>query len=453
MTIQLDDWQESLVNEAVGRYTAQPLETRHMICAPTGGGKTEIGIAIAKKYLEDNPTHCVGWLSERTILRNESVQRIQSAGLRVADHCKETVGTRWLVPSVVNVLSPQTFCERGKGPDGKSYPHGMRPPQYDVSSFSESALDDWWSADAVTESAVDSADNATWGLLIADECHHSIADFYGSVIRSWRGPVIGLTATAWLLNPKQALGQNMASPGQRTGPFETLTFGPTPAELVGKRLSDIEITNVPYRLQMERRNLRMNRMSSDGYDGDSVDTEVDRLLAIGDDIVDAWLDKEIGCARPTLWFTRTQEAARKLCELFEKREYKTAIVIADTPEDERRKALDDLMAGRIQCLASVDVFGEGVNVPNVNSIGMLRPTCSLTKHRQFLGRGLRIRPDGSPLYLMDFAGNCSELGTPLAEKWDGYFDPDRNMGLKCRKLTRARKPKHSQCHARNVATQ
>ena len=430
--IQLDDWQEKLVNEAMGRIMADADNVRHVINAPTGGGKTEIGIAIIKRYLEDNPQHCAGWLSERTILRNESTARINSARLRTVDHCKNPTGERWLVPGRVNVLSPQTFCERGLADDGTKFKFGQRPTQYDVSAFSETSLDDWWSADSV-ESAGGSNDS-TWGILVVDECHHAIADFYGSVVRAWQGPVIGLTATAWLMNPKQSLGENMASKGQRMGPFHTLIFGPTPAELVGKRLSDIEILNVPYRLQMNRKNLRTNRMSADGYDGESVDLEVDRLLAIGGDIVDAWEDKEMGCERPTLWFTRTKAAAAKLCELFEDRNYKTAIVIAETPEDERRRALDDLMAGRIQCLASVDVFGEGVNVPNVNSIGMLRPTCSLSKHRQFLGRGLRIRPDGSPLFVMDFAGNCAELGSPLAGRWDGYMDPDMNMGLMCRKL-------------------
>ena len=102
-------------------------------------------------------------------------------------------------------------------------------------------------------------------------------------------------------------------------------------------------------------------------------------------------------------------------------------IVAENSTKERRAALDGLMNGTYHAVTSVDVFGEGVNIPNVNCIAMLRPTMSITRWRQFLGRGLRKRPDNSALKLLDFADNYYILGTPLADNWD-------TMGLEARKI-------------------
>jgi superfamily II DNA or RNA helicase/HKD family nuclease len=75
-----------------------------------------------------------------------------------------------------------------------------------------------------------------------------------------------------------------------------------------------------------------------------------------------------------------------------------------TPPAEREAALRDLAEGRVRVVFSVDLFGEGVDVPAVDTILMLRPTESPTLFLQQLGRGLRRSPDKAFCTVLDFVG-------------------------------------------------
>ncbi len=77
---------------------------------------------------------------------------------------------------------------------------------------------------------------------------------------------------------------------------------------------------------------------------------------------------------------------------------------ADSPESTRRQALGDLAAGRIRVIFSVDLFNEGVDIPTVDTILMLRPTESPTLFLQQLGRGLRKAPGKTVCTVLDFVG-------------------------------------------------
>lgn len=79
-------------------------------------------------------------------------------------------------------------------------------------------------------------------------------------------------------------------------------------------------------------------------------------------------------------------------------------VVGTTPDDERRRALSDLRERRINCVFSVEVFNEGVDVPAIDTILFLRPTESATVFLQQLGRGLRRAPDKAGLTVVDFIG-------------------------------------------------
>jgi len=81
-----------------------------------------------------------------------------------------------------------------------------------------------------------------------------------------------------------------------------------------------------------------------------------------------------------------------------------AAVWGDTPEAERRDALRMLADGKIQILFSVDLFNEGVDVPTVDTLLLLRPTESATLFLQQLGRGLRKSKDKLLCNVLDFVG-------------------------------------------------
>jgi superfamily II DNA or RNA helicase len=82
----------------------------------------------------------------------------------------------------------------------------------------------------------------------------------------------------------------------------------------------------------------------------------------------------------------------------------SAVVTGDTPSAERHRAVQDLRAGNINALFSVDVFNEGLDVPGVDTVLFLRPTESATIFLQQLGRGLRKETAKSGLTVLDFIG-------------------------------------------------
>src|SRR5690606_8115764 len=79
-------------------------------------------------------------------------------------------------------------------------------------------------------------------------------------------------------------------------------------------------------------------------------------------------------------------------------------VSAESAREERRQALQALAAGEIRIVFSVDLFNEGIDVPSVDTLLLLRPTDSPTVFLQQLGRGLRREPGKSVCTVLDFVG-------------------------------------------------
>lgn len=96
--------------------------------------------------------------------------------------------------------------------------------------------------------------------------------------------------------------------------------------------------------------------------------------------------------------------ARFMARVFQEAGIHATAVWGDSPEQERRAALEALRRGEIAVLFSVDLFNEGVDLPNVDTLLLLRPTDSPTLFLQQLGRGLR-KYEGKPTCLvLDFVG-------------------------------------------------
>lgn len=105
-----------------------------------------------------------------------------------------------------------------------------------------------------------------------------------------------------------------------------------------------------------------------------------------------------------LGFCVTVAHARYMARVFIEHGVAAAAVWADTPDAERTQALADLAAGRIRVLFSVDLFNEGVDLPTVDTLLMLRPTDSPVLFLQQLGRGLRRSPGKTICTVLDFVG-------------------------------------------------
>lgn len=106
-----------------------------------------------------------------------------------------------------------------------------------------------------------------------------------------------------------------------------------------------------------------------------------------------------------LGFCVSVEHAQYMARIFKDAGVSAVAIWADTPDTERRRVLQDLAAGRINVLFSVDLLNEGVDVPSVDTLLMLRPTESALLFLQQLGRGLRRSAGKSNCTVLDFVGH------------------------------------------------
>jgi superfamily II DNA or RNA helicase len=106
-----------------------------------------------------------------------------------------------------------------------------------------------------------------------------------------------------------------------------------------------------------------------------------------------------------LGFCVSVEHARFMARVFCEAGVKATAIWSDTPADARRQALKDLANRNVNVVFSVDLFNEGVDVPAVDTLLMLRPTESPTLFLQQLGRGLRRHPEKTVCTVLDFVGH------------------------------------------------
>jgi superfamily II DNA or RNA helicase len=109
-------------------------------------------------------------------------------------------------------------------------------------------------------------------------------------------------------------------------------------------------------------------------------------------------------AMRALGFCVSVAHARYMAEVFSRAGIPSLAVSGDSHREERAEALRRLRAGDVNCLFAVDLFNEGLDVPEVDTVLFLRPTQSATVFLQQLGRGLRRAPGKAVLTVLDFIG-------------------------------------------------
>ena len=111
-----------------------------------------------------------------------------------------------------------------------------------------------------------------------------------------------------------------------------------------------------------------------------------------------------------LIFCSRKEEARELSRLFNQKGFKTTALLGDDPESVRQKAIqqleeEDKSKDYLDYIFTVDIFNEGVDIPKINQVVMLRPTESHIIFIQQLGRGLRKHQIKDYVVVIDFIGN------------------------------------------------
>lgn len=126
-----------------------------------------------------------------------------------------------------------------------------------------------------------------------------------------------------------------------------------------------------------------------------------------------------------LMFCSCKEEAREFSSILNLRGYKTTYLTGDHSQDEREKAIKQLEIGELEYILTVDIFNEGIDIPFINQIVMLRQTQSSIIFIQQLGRGLRKHDEKEYVTVIDFIGNYkNNFLIPVALSGDKSMNKD-----------------------------
>ena len=234
-------------------------------------------------------------------------------------------------------------------------------------------------------------------FIIIDEVHHLTASSYRTVLRRFEGQVLlGLTAT-----PERQDGGDITEDfGGRIAAEIRL-----PEALNRKLLCPFQYFGVTDQTDLRQVNWRNGAYDAGEltriYTGEHIAAR-QRVQAIIDALHRYCTDP---AAVRALGFCVTKDHARYMAEAFQNAGLRAEVLIGETPREQREALRVRLQRGQLNYLFVVDVFNEGVDIPEVDTVLFLRPTESLTIFLQQLGRGLRLVDDKEILTVLDFVGN------------------------------------------------
>ncbi len=239
-----------------------------------------------------------------------------------------------------------------------------------------------------------------YDYLIVDEFHHAAAPTYQKLLSYYQPKILlGLTATPERMDGKsilpyfnnriaaeirlpEAIDRKLLCPFQYFGVTDTVDLDKLTWHAGG--YDKTELANL-YTLSGYVANRRADLIVSSLL---KYVTDIDEVKGLG--------------------FCVTVAHAEFMANYFNEQGIPATFLTGNSPEEERKDAKERLVSGKVRFLFVVDIYNEGVDIPEVNTILFLRPTESLTVFLQQLGRGLRLAENKECLTVLDFIGQANK---------------------------------------------
>ncbi|WP_137148199.1 DUF3427 domain-containing protein [Mycolicibacterium sp. CR10] len=228
----------------------------------------------------------------------------------------------------------------------------------------------------------------SFDYVVVDEFHHAAAATYRKVIDHFTPRfLLGLTAT-----PERMDGADLLSLCADNSVFSCdLVEGIRRNELV-----PFHYWGVPDPVDFEPIPWRNGRFDPQALEA-AIETQERAQSAF-----DEWQSR---CGKRTLAFCASKHHSDFMSAFFLERGIRCASVHSGPSSAPRHQSIDDLRSGALEVIFTVDLFNEGLDVPDIDTVLMLRPTESPIIFLQQLGRGLRIKEGKDALTIVDFIGN------------------------------------------------
>ena len=361
MDIAPYSYQQEILDKLEAERTVRGYK-RNLVVAATGTGKTVISALDYKRFRKQNPDKpCrLLFVAHREEILKQSMYTFRAV-LKDANFGEMFVGS-YKPESIDNLfISIQTFNSQ---------------------SFTEKTALDFYD------------------YIIVDEFHHAAAPTYQKLLAYYQPRILlGLTATPERMDGKSVLPyfNNRIAAEIRL-----------PEAIDRKLLCPFQYFGVTDTVDLDTL-----KWSAGGYDKGELshiytfsgtiakrraDLVVSALLKYVTDINDV---KGLG-------FCVSVDHAEFMCRYFNGHNIPSMFLTGKSPDEERKTAKQRLVEGHVRFIFVVDIYNEGVDIPEVNTVLFLRPTESLTIFLQQLGRGLRLAEDKECLTVLDFIGQANK---------------------------------------------
>ena len=410
--IQLFDYQEDMVKrvqEAFKHHDAV------MVQMPTGTGKTMVLANIVFSFLEksNNPI----WIVAH---RRELVSQI-----------KETIFSK-ITPSLFTLKEGSTAFPKPLSPQGTGDVTALRCSE---PLRSKDGGPKRSSPDCLSAGALIKVTSIQWlakhygemeekpGLIVIDEAHHALAETYAEVMNAYpKAKKLGLTATPYRLNGKGF-----------TDLFDTLLCSWSMEKFIAEgRLSLYDY----YSIKPDSADqLLIDSLQKRGADGDYQEKELNEVMDVKPSLERLCLTiKEYVPGKKGIVYAISIQHAEHIAEFYRENGIKAVAISSKTPLAERQELIERFKSSSlssslnstsddIEVLVSVDLFSEGFDCPDVEFIQLARPTLSLAKYMQMVGRGLRVAEGKEYCVILDNVGLYKRFGLPSVDRdWQSMFE-------------------------------
>ena len=366
MKIKLYDYQEDMKGRIEGELR---LHRSVMAQMPTGTGKTYLLTAVIDSFVSNNPMEKV-WIVAH---RRELVSQIDETVRKF--HSYYASNTSSLLSSV-KAMSIQWLMRH---------------------------------YDEIEEEP---------GMIVIDEAHHALAKTYKEMWERFpKAKFLGLTATPCRLNGKGF-----------TDLFDVLVQSWSVPEFISKgRLATYDFVSIKSDGVTQR---LIDSLQKRGADGDYQNKEMDMLLNKKPSIERLYRSlEEFGKDRKGIVYAINISHAQKITKLYQEHGVKAIAIDSKTPATERQQDIEAFKKGDIQVLVNVDIFSEGFDCPDVEFVQLARPTLSLAKYLQMVGRGLRVAKGKKNCVIIDNVGLYRVFGLPSQVwNWNAMFEGKLKIG-------------------------
>lgn len=247
-------------------------------------------------------------------------------------------------------------------------------------------------------------------FIIIDEAHHAVASSYQKL---WEfcpdAKKLGVTATPWRMN-NNGFAQI----------FDAYIPSMSIKEFIQKGwLATYQYYSIPISSELLKSIDSIREFDIEGDYKNSALAEVCDTLKIRAQLYDSYAKNALG--KKGIIYSISREHSEHICSQHQSHGVSIENIDSKTPAKVREAVINAFKNGEIDIIVNVDIFSEGFDCPDIEFIQLARPTKSLVKYIQQVGRGLRKNGDKRCI-ILDNVGMYSRFGLPdEVRDWESYF--------------------------------